>query len=514
MFVTIAERKYCIMVCDGKIKKNEDGKPMGKGSRSRVERAQNKEQVLQEQQKQQKKAKVRKGIAWASGVAIVGLLGFAGLFASGVLQRNMTAMTVGGHKVTALEYQYYYDQIRGEMLSYGSQLGLTDATLDDTMMSEDQTYGDYFREQTESNLSNIYALYSEAQAQGHKMSEKGQASYDSNMTAIEDAAKAQKMSANKFVKTMTGISLAEYKKYSWNAALGQDYYDNTQAKDEYTQQEMDAYYKEHAGDYDKADYRLFHSYFTAGDTAEQTTKNKEEAKKNADAFLAAITDEKSFAQLARQYAPEDSKEDYAEDDSTLEKGVALNSSGVVADWVQDPARKPGDKAVLEIENNNYSVVYFVERYMDPAIEGNSVDVRHILLKTEGQEEEAVKTQAEGIFQQWKDGDKTEDSFAQLAKEHTQDGNAEQGGLYEAVLPGDMVTEFNDWIFDTARKSGDTDIVKTTYGYHIMYFVGENVPVWQAKVTTAMEDADYKAYVAGLVEKVTTKVNDKVIAMVI
>ena len=35
----------------------------------------------------------------------------------------------------------------------------------------------------------------------------------------------------------------------------------------------------------------------------------------------------------------------------------------------------------------------------------------------------------------------------------------------------MVDEFNDWIFDEARKDGDSAIVKTAYGYHIIYFVG-------------------------------------------
>ena len=34
----------------------------------------------------------------------------------------------------------------------------------------------------------------------------------------------------------------------------------------------------------------------------------------------------------------------------------------------------------------------------------------------------------------------------------------------------MVEEFNDWCFDEARKPGDTDIVETSFGYHIMYFV--------------------------------------------
>ena len=43
----------------------------------------------------------------------------------------------------------------------------------------------------------------------------------------------------------------------------------------------------------------------------------------------------------------------------------------------------------------------------------------------------------------------------------------------------MVEEFNDWIFDENRKPGDTDIVETVYGYHVMYFVSfADQPVWE------------------------------------
>ena len=36
----------------------------------------------------------------------------------------------------------------------------------------------------------------------------------------------------------------------------------------------------------------------------------------------------------------------------------------------------------------------------------------------------------------------------------------------------MVTEFNDWCFADGRAVGDSGIVKTSYGYHIMFFSGE------------------------------------------
>jgi head-tail adaptor len=63
----------------------------------------------------------------------------------------------------------------------------------------------------------------------------------------------------------------------------------------------------------------------------------------------------------------------------------------------------------------------------------------------------------------------------------------------------MVKEFNDWIFDEARKSGDHGIVKTTYGWHIMYYV-DGSEEWQAtiknelqteKSESAIEDATAK-----------------------
>ena len=73
---------------------------------------------------------------------------------------------------------------------------------------------------------------------------------------------------------------------------------------------------------------------------------------------------------------------------------------------------------------------------------------------------------------------TEESFAELAKEHSEDeGSKENGGLYENVTRGQMVTEFNDWCFDANRQPGDFDIVKTDFGYHIMYFC-ESRPQWK------------------------------------
>ena len=112
------------------------------------------------------------------------------------------------------------------------------------------------------------------------------------------------------------------------------------------------------------------------------------------------------------------------------------------------------------------------------IQVNNINVRHILSQPEGEEADwtdeswaAAEASAQAIYDQWLTNP-TEEYFSALAIEHTTDpGSQENGGLYENVAPGDMVTEFNDWCFDAARQVGDHGIVKTTYGYHIMYFSG-------------------------------------------
>lgn len=35
----------------------------------------------------------------------------------------------------------------------------------------------------------------------------------------------------------------------------------------------------------------------------------------------------------------------------------------------------------------------------------------------------------------------------------------------------MVEDFENWCFDASRQVGDTGIVESTYGYHVMYFSG-------------------------------------------
>ena len=148
-----------------------------------------------------------------------------------------------------------------------------------------------------------------------------------------------------------------------------------------------------------------------------------------------------------------------------------------------------------------------------------VDVRHILVKVEGgsadatgamtysdEEWAACEAEAQAILDRWLEGEKTEESFAALANEASEDpGSNTKGGLYENVYMGQMVAPFEQWCFDEARAYGDYGLVKTSYGYHVMFYVGSE-PMWvsyaesdwvteQTNAMMAQLSADYPMDVA-------------------
>lgn len=116
--------------------------------------------------------------------------------------------------------------------------------------------------------------------------------------------------------------------------------------------------------------------------------------------------------------------------------------------------------------------------------GDLVDVRHILISIEGgtkddsgkttysdEDWENCRAKAQKLLDEWKAGEATEKSFADMAVEHSTDtGSASNGGLYEGLNEEtNFVEEFKAWYLDKNRQVGDTGLVKSTYGYHIMFY---------------------------------------------
>ena len=104
----------------------------------------------------------------------------------------------------------------------------------------------------------------------------------------------------------------------------------------------------------------------------------------------------------------------------------------------------------------------IEQYSTP----EQVRASHILLKTEGKDEQAVKAKAEELLKQAKAGA----DFAALAKKNSEDeASAKNGGDLDFFGRGRMVPEFDQVVF-TLEPGQISDLVKTSFGYHIIKLV--------------------------------------------
>jgi peptidyl-prolyl cis-trans isomerase D len=92
--------------------------------------------------------------------------------------------------------------------------------------------------------------------------------------------------------------------------------------------------------------------------------------------------------------------------------------------------------------------------------------RHILIKVaagaDAKTDAAAKAKAAGLLKQIQGGA----NFADLARKNSDDpGSKDRGGELDFARRGTMVPEFENAIF--TQKIGDTKIVKTQFGYHIV-----------------------------------------------
>ncbi len=92
---------------------------------------------------------------------------------------------------------------------------------------------------------------------------------------------------------------------------------------------------------------------------------------------------------------------------------------------------------------------------------------HILLKTSGKDEAAVRAKAEDLLKQARAGA----DFAQLATKNSEDeGTAAKGGDLDYFGRGRMVPEFDEGAFALQQPGQISDLIKTQYGFHIIKLV--------------------------------------------
>ena len=478
----------------------------------------------------------------AVAVLCVIMLAYTVVDSMGILDRSTTAMTVGEDEITVSELNKYYHTTRSSFLSqYGDALMMygydyTNAAFDSQpcMMDNTITWKQYFLQEAQASAQEISLLYQEALKNGYtEMTETDKGYYDAYFTQLAQAAEAQGVSESKYLKMVfgNGTTKADVEEYYAKRCLAGGYYDTVIEGFGVDEAKINDYYLLHTADYDLVKYYAYDVDFdvvtySATSTAEGAAKSEEEAKTMTQANMdAAKADaEALLAKLKKDGSNFDETiQAYLGDSTTFGTGlkevVLSSASDAVQTWLKEEGRASGDmEAILDETNSAYTVIVYLDTHPDQQY---TVAVRHALLKTETAASDAtdaekaeietknaeIKAQAEALYEEWKAGAATEETFIQLAKDHSEDGSAAQGGLYSGVYKGQMVEEFEDWCFDEARQPGDHGIVKTSYGYHIMYFVENEGLKVQSDIRATLESEAYNEYLDNLVDTYTTEFND-------
>lgn len=464
----------------------------------------------------------------------------------GIPAQYFTGMTVtdnDGHsiKLKVSTYNYYFataynnlSQTQSQYEQYGLDLAENNMDVDfdkpfskQTTENDDGetvTWAEYLHEEVLESIKTTYLYYLEAvDANGGKEPE----ITDDQKQELEDTIDQYRTTAEGYGYTLSGylvkamgkgVTESVFKREATVAYIAQNYQSELseqQSTKEYSKEDYENYKKENLDDLKSVSIRVFEC------------DNEDDAK----AFKKALkSDGSNFSDLCSKYASSDFyKEAYKADGysteldvtrtSLINQGLAIatadsedNTKYPGLDWLFSEDRKAGDS-----KQYSTTVVYILRPVELSDVK--TVNVRHILIAPETDDENtsavdatteqwaAAKEKAEKILKEYNSGEKTAESFGELAKENSSDSNASDGGLYENVYPGQMVNSFSTWCFDSSRKAGDVAIVQSDYGYHIMYFEKKtDTPAWQYTAQQALASDDSSKDTEKLEDSYEVKVN--------
>ena len=521
---------------------------MSASSKKKLRAEENAAKLTERQLAQNKEDKKTKAYTIAFGVVLALLVVVAAAVGinrsianSGTREKNTVALTLGDTTMSNAELSYYFiDTVNSFYSQNGSYLSLfgldTGKALDQQVYNEEtgETWADYFLSSAEESAKSVYAVCQEAEKNGYELDQDSQDQIDSITSNLSLYASVYGYSKPvDYLKAMygKGATLEGYQDYLRANLTASGYQDSYKDSLSFSADEVSAKDSEDSKVYNSYSYNQY--YLSSSRYLDDEATNEEKAAAaEADAKTITGADIQSVADFDAAIAKLEVNADSSAASTAMTDNRYTSVSSVIADWISDSSRKEGDKTYIastststDEDGNEVTTIsgYYAVYYIGSTDnQFPLVNVRHILAGFEGgttddsgnttysdEEKAAAKQTAEDLLNEWKQGEATEDSFAALATEKTTDtGSKDNGGLYENVYPGQMVSAFNNWCFDSSRKPGDTGIVETNYGYHVMYFVGQSEETYREYlIKTDLETDAYNTWYNTLVESVDMTVGD-------
>ncbi|MCD7872209.1 MAG: peptidyl-prolyl cis-trans isomerase [Clostridiales bacterium] len=428
------------------------------------------------------------------------------------------ALKVGDTDVSVGMYNYYYDNVVYEY-TYYANYGYYDLdttadfstqyTVDDEGNSI--SWQDFFKQLTIDRLKSNLLYYEKGVNSGITLTDDQKSNIETQMETLSSSASDEGVSVNKYISDNYGANcgLETLRKYLEQYYIASTYYYQSNIENRPSSETVDEYFSQNENNYKSCSYALMEMNY---DTTDDATK--EESVAAAEKYASQITDIDSLkaavpeasASLIDRFISAGYFSDEAEavdaltgevESSQSIDDIKNNFGEDIADWLFNENTAVGSTNYYV--NENSEIIYVLLKTSQPFLDDTEVySVRHILVVPQSSEDEestndssstdssqtytdeewsAALEKANAIVDEYNKGDKTELSFAKLAEEYSDDtqstssgSNGMYGGGYEGVQLGQMVSEFENWATDQSRKYGDVGIVKSDYGYHIMYFI--------------------------------------------
>lgn len=462
--------------------------------------------------------------------------------------------TVDGQKISIGMYDYYYASIVSyyeQYASYGYYSLDTTKDYSKQYTTDDDgnkiSWQKFFETEALKEVEQITTYYSKALEEGVTLTNAQKKTIDKQISTLKDSASQNDVSLDQYIKANFGTYCSEdtIRLMLEQYYLSANYKGKFKCETKVTDNDVDKYYNDHKNDYKKIEFYYIASPYDATDE-----NSKNESIKTAEKIMAKMKDKKSVIALVPEvyssYIDSQVKSSM-EQDSTLtekkarEEAIKSYESNVVTTvsgsdspfddkmntWLFSDDTKVGSKKYYIDESAGY--IYIVLKTSKASVEEDETyTVRHILVapesssnsssstseKTEYTDEQwaAAKKKADSILAKFNKTDKSEYEFAKLAEQYSTDSastssgsNDSFGGLYESVTLGQMVPDFEKWSIDDSRKYGDTGIVKSDYGYHIMFFIND-CPEYQSKIIAQIKSDR----LSNMIDKAEVKVHENAI----
>lgn len=357
------------------------------------------------------------------------------------------------------------------------------------------SWQEFIRKDAINTLTTYRVKYALAQKAGITLTDDIRYQVYNHIEGLRDATSGGYQSLNQYLQLLFGPSCDEdfFKNELIREYIASKYdlINNIKLSDLYSDKEVNDMYQKNKADYDYIDLIV---YEVAG----------ENAKEVADKISAATKSISEFSDAIRKY--QNKSADKSDLPQVPKQYIDQQFSKKLGSWAYDSKRKAGDKAVFETING-----YTVAVIQTPAYTlHNSVSYREItfskidengILLSEDKQEKARQT-ANEIYTKWKEGNATEDSFSYFALTKSQSSSAQNGGLVPFVSADTLDKSLKEWLTDSSRKAGDTQLIETDSGVSIVYYLKDYGDYWNYAIRSqkAGESAeeDYnskKAYYA-------------------